>query len=111
MIQTTIFSAVDPGSQQISASFQFDLRYQFGADFLKSGVTGDPQVFVEVSNDDTNWIVLKNPTTGEDFTLLDQDAVGIERSNMPFKFLRFRMEDNGATGGTVSAVLSRKETN
>ena len=107
-----VFNAVDPSVQQISASIKHDMRYQSFTQFVKTGVTGDPQVFLEASADDTNWDIVPNPKTGDDFTLLDDptsDSIIVLEN--PMKYVRFRMEANGATGGTLTATLNRKEPN
>jgi len=104
-----IFDAVVPDAQRVSAAQENEQRYQSSTQFVKTGVTGNPQIFVEMSSDNANWDILPNPDTGQDFTLFDDTSISIVLLEMPAKFLRFRMEPNGATGGTVSADMSQNE--
>ena len=82
-----------------------DLRFLIQAS--KTGVTGNPRIIIEESLDKSVWTALENTKTWDKYTDLI-DILGIKDNYFMGKFMRVRMETNGATGGTVWAKIGYK---
>lgn len=104
------FTNVDASVQQISQSLLIecgqDMRYLFQV--TKSGADGNPDLFIEESLDNSIWTLVPNYETDNQAFPLDQDTIGLRDSYFMGKYIRLRIEPNGTTTGTVSAILGIK---
>lgn len=70
-----------------------------------SGLNGTPQLFLEESSDNTNWIALENYKDGLNYFPVDDPLIHIRDSYFMGKSFRVRVEANGNTTGTIYAEL------
>jgi hypothetical protein len=101
-----LLNNVDASTQQIG-SYQIDcgqdMRWLL---MVKStGLDGVPQLFLEESTNNVDWVALDNPKTLLNYFPLDDPLINIRDSYFMGKSFRVRVEPNGNTTGTIYADL------
>ena len=100
---------VDASVQQIG-SYQIDCGQDMRwlLTIKSTGLDGTPKIYVEESNNNTDWVALDNNDMTEgviDYFILDDPLVNIRDSFFMGKAIRIRFEPNDNTTGTVYAEL------
>jgi hypothetical protein len=104
-----LLNNVDASTQQIGA-YQIDcgqdMRWLL---MIKStGLDGIPQLFLEESSNNIDWIAIDNNDCSEgviNYFPLDDPLIHIRDSFFMGKSIRVRVEPNGNTTGTIYAEL------
>lgn len=100
---------VDAGSTQIGA-YQIDCGQDMRwlMTIKSSGLDGTPRIYVEESNNNTDWVPLDNNDCAEgvlDYFPMDDPLIMIRDSYFMGKSIRIRVEPNDNTTGTIYANL------
>jgi hypothetical protein len=93
-----LLNNVDASTQQIGA-YQIDCG---------QGLDGIPQLFLEESSNNIDWIAIDNNDCSEgviNYFPLDDPLIHIRDSFFMGKSIRVRVEPNGNTTGTIYAEL------
>jgi hypothetical protein len=82
-----------------------DMRWMMAIN--SSGLDGIPQIYVEESADNINWMPLNNNDCNGilDYFPMDDDLISIRDSYFMGKSIRIRVEPNGNTSGLITAKL------
>ena len=110
MIVEEIWDNVDASSQQISSPVVIgcgqDARILI--QITRDNTDGDPKVFLEETVNDTIWSCVPNYLETDQGFPIDEDVVAIRDSYFMGKSIRLRLEPNGNTTGTISAMVAIK---
>jgi hypothetical protein len=105
-----IWSGVDASSTQVSTAIEIgcgqDMRYLI--QLVKTGLDGDPKLFLEESLDNIVWTCVPNYLEVDESFAFDEDQIAIRDSYFMGKYIRLTMEPNGTTTGTVDAKIGLK---
>jgi len=102
---------VDASVQQIGA-YQVDCGQDMRwlMTIKSTGLEGTPKIYVEESNNNTDWTALDNNDPGGilDYFLMDDPLIMIRDSYFMGKSIRIRVEPEDNTTGTIHADLVAK---
>jgi hypothetical protein len=106
----TLFSSVDAGSNQTSTVIEPECgqRMEWLLQLTSTGLDGNPLLVIEYSLDNSTWTPLFNPYEALYTFLLDEFPYAVKDDRMNGKYIRIRLETNGNTTGTISALLGVK---
>ena len=91
-----------------SASQLLIQDYGFAIQFTKVGSDGNPLITIECSNDGVDWFDLDALSTDVPVVAA---GVMLEKKIFLQKFIRVKVEANGATTGTITAQLFLRTDN
>lgn len=106
-----IFDNVDASQNLTSSALNFEQRSGFLAQFEASGLDGEPRIILEYSIDNAGvrYDPMINPKTEEAFfTFNAEGKLAIMDDRIPAKFIRWRIEANGNTSGTILGDIGYK---
>ena len=101
-----LLNNVDASAQQIG-SYQIDCGQDMRWVLLvkSTGLDGVPQLYLEESTNNIDWIALDNFSDSLQYFPIDDPLITIRDSYFMGKSFRVRIEPNGNTTGTIYAEL------
>lgn len=102
-----LLNNVDATNAIIGESECITLNYAWSIEIIKDNCNGNPKIFIQHSNDNTNWA---DYVSDDEAVLIDDSPFIIIDEFFPSRNIRLRLEPNGNTTGTITALLSLKIT-
>ncbi len=105
------FDDVDATTEQSSSNISFEKRAGYLVDFRSTGTNGEVRIVIEYSIDNTGvrFNAVQDPETRLPYFTMDSEGkLSIMDDRIPSKFIRFRLDPNDNTTGTVSGDLGYK---